>query len=381
VPAPATVYATDRELYIIKAPLSVKLESEYLRKRGESARHECSGAYPGVAERSEAVYRKLVLPRIQRAVRRAPEYAALRRVYFSRVAAEWYRDRAARRGGAYADIIDSYDITPWRQRRSWRPRDVFNRYVRSFKHGEFNLKRVSREGNLIMTRSYIFGGVDFTSVPLRQVNRAELKTLRPGIKRRLARALWRPTADRETGTIWLAGASFDRAKAATDPAFGHPTPATARPATIIAQHPSGDKRLGEHPVPRAPRSERTVHAARLHLPTFALTVSAQELSPSACRAPAADADAGATAGRRPVGCNPDRALPRRPRHARLTEHRRTSANAPKHADSLTRDIEVDAVRELVRFMVHASLTSVHRCLFVTGCRWLMIGGQLVRWGC
>lgn len=222
VPAEATVYESEGELYILKAPLSVQLEADYYRSRGTPPLlNRCGGVDPALQRRIEAVYRRLILSRVQRAVRRAPEFAALRRVYFSRIAAEWYRERAAARaGGAYADIVGSGDIAPWAPARSWTPRDVFDRYMRSVTEGEFNVKRRVRIGNFVNTATYVYGGVLFSDVPRRNVSRAELTAMRPGLARRIAGALSQPAVDPQSGEIWLAGASFDRTAAASDPAFG-----------------------------------------------------------------------------------------------------------------------------------------------------------------
>jgi hypothetical protein len=105
VPAPATVSDNRGELYILKAPLDVKMESDYRRRRpvaGAGAR-PCPGQPQALEERSEALYRRMILPHVQRAVGRRPEYAALRRVYLARVAAEWYRRLGAREGGAFVE--------------------------------------------------------------------------------------------------------------------------------------------------------------------------------------------------------------------------------------------------------------------------------------
>ena len=219
VPAPATVSENRGELYILKAPLDVKMESDYRRRRpvaGAGAR-PCPGQPQALEERSEALYRRMILPHVQRAVGRRPEYAALRRVYLARVAAEWYRRLGAREGGAFVEIIDSDDISRWVSKRRWRPRALFDQYVRSFRRGEFRVKRRTQEGNVVKTRTLVYGGVDFTSVPQQAVSAEGLRRLRPGLPAMLARSLSRPVVDRGRGEIWLAGASFDRRFAVGDP--------------------------------------------------------------------------------------------------------------------------------------------------------------------
>jgi len=219
VPAPATVSESRGELYILKAPLYVKMESEYRSTRARSASGErgCPGQSQALQQRTEALYRKMILPHVQRAVRGGPGYAALRRVYLARVAAEWYRRLGAREGGAFVEIIDSGDISRWRSKRAWRPRDVFDRYVRSFQRGEFRVTRRTRRGNVVRTSTLVYGGVDFTNVPRETVPVAELSSLRPKLPAMLARALSRPVVDRDRGETWLAGAGIDQTFATSDP--------------------------------------------------------------------------------------------------------------------------------------------------------------------
>jgi hypothetical protein len=219
VPAPATVSENRGELYILKAPLYVKMESDYRSTRAQSAggQRGCPGQSQALQQRAEALYRRMILPHVQRAVRSRPEYAALRRVYLARVAAEWYRRLGAREGGAFVEIIDSGDISRWRSKRAWRPRDVFDRYVRSFRRGEFRVTRHTRQGNLISTSTLVYGGVDFTNAPLKTVSATELRSLRPELPAMLVRALSRPVVDRNRGETWLAGASVGQTFATSEP--------------------------------------------------------------------------------------------------------------------------------------------------------------------
>ncbi len=217
VPAPATVSESRGELHILKAPLYVKMESDYRRRAGVPGVRSCPGQPQDVERRSEAVYRRLILPHVQRAVRRSPQYAALRRVYLSRVGAEWYRRLGSREGGAFGEIIDSGNISRWVSKRRWRPRDVFNRYVRSLRRGEFRVQRRMRRGNLVSTSTLVYGGVDFTEVPQQAISPTELRSRRPELAGTLVRALSRPAVERDRGDVWLAGASFERTYAAADP--------------------------------------------------------------------------------------------------------------------------------------------------------------------
>ena len=76
----------------------------------------------------------------------APEYADLRRVYVSRVAAQWYRERSQTKDTAYSDLIDTGDAGNWPLRESWTPKQVFDKYVKSYTKGEFNVTHRTRKG-------------------------------------------------------------------------------------------------------------------------------------------------------------------------------------------------------------------------------------------
>ncbi|MEU6017638.1 hypothetical protein ABZ826_27415 [Streptomyces sp. NPDC047515] len=69
----------------------MKMETQYLNARNPLGAHQagsCSQQEKSVEAHNESVFRGMILPRVERAVNTAPEYASLRRVYRSRVAAE-----------------------------------------------------------------------------------------------------------------------------------------------------------------------------------------------------------------------------------------------------------------------------------------------------
>ncbi|MEU4409704.1 nucleic acid/nucleotide deaminase domain-containing protein [Streptosporangium sp. NPDC023963] len=195
VPGPATVHEHGDELYILDAPLRVKLENEYLAGRdpGLTLPKGCAGQSERQSRQSERVFREMILSRVEKAVNTAPEYAALRRVYLSRVAAEWYRKRSRTASTTFTPLIDSGDIGPWTSRRPWKPVDVFDAYARSYKNGEF---KVTRDvGSL--RYSYFYGGVDFTTVSYGTATEADLRrrwSTLPGA--RGARSTWLTGASR-----------------------------------------------------------------------------------------------------------------------------------------------------------------------------------------
>ncbi len=129
VPKPATIREEGDGIYIQDAPLDVNLESQNV-PRGLSGNFSSSSAVDqSTLAQNESVFRKLILPRIVLAVNTAPEYAQLRRIYRSRVAAEWYRLRSQSHGTAYRDLINDGDVSSWPAHQDWSPRQIFDQYV------------------------------------------------------------------------------------------------------------------------------------------------------------------------------------------------------------------------------------------------------------
>ena len=60
-----------------------------------------------------------ILPKLIEGVNTNPEYAALRRVYLARVAAEWFRVRQGERPTSLGKVIGSGDVGPWAMPPGW----------------------------------------------------------------------------------------------------------------------------------------------------------------------------------------------------------------------------------------------------------------------
>ena len=69
VPAPATVREDGNALYIIDAPLNVKMESDYVKNVG-GVLDSCPQQSKSIQDHNEAVFRSLILPQIVKAVTR-----------------------------------------------------------------------------------------------------------------------------------------------------------------------------------------------------------------------------------------------------------------------------------------------------------------------
>ena len=212
LPATASVHQDGDKLYILDAPLDVKMETQYLKDNGASSAASCPEQDKATEDHNEALFRDLILPRLKKAINTAPEYADLRRVYLARVAAEWYRELSRTKDTTYGDLIDSGDIDSWRRTGDWQPTDTFDRYVDSYTKGEFKVTDRTTKGSTTYVRSYVYGGVDLTRIPLKTVTDDRFTSDFAGLPQSVDRSLNAPSAAAGDETVW----------------FGSPTPRQAR---------------------------------------------------------------------------------------------------------------------------------------------------------
>jgi hypothetical protein len=222
VPSPAQVYTTGDKFYILKAPLNVKMEADYLQMpKGQTAAVSCRKQDAATQAHNEALYRSLVLPKLVSMVNTDPSFADLRTIYRSRVAAEWYRNLSESKHTTYAGLIDQDNISPWTTTTGWSPEQTFQQYVTSYTKGEWHVTSTVNKGDYTYEYDYTYGGVDLTSVPIQQVSSAAFAAADPNLAQNVSQSLTAPTTD-DSGTVM----------------FGSPTPLQAEKAALAAQAPT-----------------------------------------------------------------------------------------------------------------------------------------------
>ncbi|OEJ43165.1 hypothetical protein AR457_02710 [Streptomyces agglomeratus] len=221
--APASVHKNGDKLYILDAPLDVKMETQYQQKTGASKAASCPQQDKAAEDRNERLFRSLILPKLKHSINTAPEYAELRRVYLARVAAEWYRELSRTKPTTYRDLVDKGDITPWQTESDWKPTDTFDQYVRSHTKGEFKVSKRTTSGNKIYVRTYSYGGVDLTRIPLRKVSDDRFAAQHAGLAKDIDQSLNAPRP--ASGGTVLLGAPTPRQAAGLGPSEEPTSPA------------------------------------------------------------------------------------------------------------------------------------------------------------
>jgi hypothetical protein len=193
LPAPAKVHETADELYILDAPLKVDTG------RMPDLSQSCPDRDPATEVRKDELFNTLILPKVEEAVNTAPEYAELRRVYMSRVAAEWLRARSAKQRTVVSPIIDSGKIGPWVSETPWNPREVFDRFLASYNNDYVTVQR--KYGEYTYDRAMPVGGVQFSQIQRLEVGKREFRERYPDRAKQVRRAQGR--AVRTGDEVWL----------------------------------------------------------------------------------------------------------------------------------------------------------------------------------
>jgi hypothetical protein len=217
VPGAVTVHESGDELHIVEAKLKLLTEATHLKAEPDSGIRTCPAGDPAIEAHNQKTYETLVLPRLEQAVNTAPEYAPLRRAYLGRVAAEWIRQRHAKGiPTSYDAVIDSDDVSRWQLTDGWTPKQTFDAFLTSHQKGDYTVTRRERQGNTIIERTFVTGGVDFSRIPMDRVDGATFGRVAPGRADQVAAAVSapRPGGDR----LWLGGET-EVAAGATDSAL------------------------------------------------------------------------------------------------------------------------------------------------------------------
>lgn len=200
MPEPATVRATDDTLYVLDAPLTVK--SQHLDTTDpRTGKPTCPGQTKEQADYNEALANRLLVPEMTKRVNDDPEYAALRRVYLSRVVAQWYREISAQRTTLFKPLIGDGWVAPYWPDKPWDPKTGWNEYIKEY---------AATHGTLIIdgqTYNVEYGGVDFSTAPETPMAAQQFSQSYPSLPRTVDRSITKPAHDPGTDATYAGGVS------------------------------------------------------------------------------------------------------------------------------------------------------------------------------
>jgi hypothetical protein len=169
---------------------------------------------------------EIMTPLVEEAVNTAPEYADLRRVYTSRIAAEWLRQRDAVRPGVFHDVIGSGDVTPWPVRDGWEPQDVYDEFLEARDTVQFRYEYEHGGQDYYMD---VTGGIEFPEAPRDPMPKAQFEQEHRTLPKTVEGAKFQAVADRDVEaapgeqTAWLGGGTLP------EPGEPEPSPTPTSP--------------------------------------------------------------------------------------------------------------------------------------------------------
>ncbi|CAM5250037.1 LPXTG cell wall anchor domain-containing protein [Streptomyces aurantiogriseus] len=255
-PKPAKVREQDGGIYILDAPLALKSTAQTTVTPGPGE-PICT---PDEAETkaAQAVIDRMIVPAVEKTINTAPQYADLRRVYTSRVAAEWIRQQDTRKETDFRPIINSNKVDRWPLRapnQNWDKNELFQKYRKIYTEGEFQYE-IPANGT---TQIYIVGGVDFSKSPKQNISRTQFNVENPTLDQTTKTSMKADdTSYRDTDTAYLGagvGGTNDTGGGGGDPSPA-PTPTPSKPGdddpTTPAPEPSASGGGGQgKPTPPA----------------------------------------------------------------------------------------------------------------------------------
>jgi hypothetical protein len=213
VPEPAEVREQDGGIYILDAPLKVNSVPQDFTTPSPNGTCNLTQAQH---ERVQELLDTMIVPDVEEKVNTDPRYADLRRVYTSRVAAEWIRQQDARQPTDYHSIINSNNVADWPlrgQNASWTPQQTYQEYLKSFTEGDYSYP-CQIEGR---NATCVMGGVDFSEAPKENIDQARFTTEHTYLPRTTDISLRAMTTDAENKDLLALGGSTATSQSDTGP--------------------------------------------------------------------------------------------------------------------------------------------------------------------
>jgi hypothetical protein len=213
VPEPAEVREQDGGIYILDAPLKVNSVPQDFSTPNPNGTCTLTQAQH---ERVQELLNTMIVPDIEKKVNTDPRYADLRRVYTSRVAAEWIRLQDTEQPTDYHSIINSNNVADWPlrgQNVSWTPQQTYQEYLKSFTEGDYSYP-CQVEGR---NATCVMGGVDFSKAPKENIDQARFTTEHTYLPRTTEISVRAMTEDAENKGLLALGSSTATSESDTGP--------------------------------------------------------------------------------------------------------------------------------------------------------------------
>ncbi|WP_438297611.1 hypothetical protein [Streptomyces sp. HUAS TT7] len=250
-PRKAKVREEDDGLYILDAPLEVKTVAQDYNSPGPGGGMPCK-LTKAQTDHNMDVYKRTLLPVVEKQVNEAPKYADLRRVYKARIGAEYVRQTVTKNprafAGSFNKILNSNQVGRWPlrgQNADWDKLTVWKQMKKSYTEGDFKYQ-IPVGGQVWV---YTVGGVDFSQQPQQPISQARFRVEKPNLPSVTKGARNEAVSYQDSGTTLIGG---DNSASGDDNPTPNPTPThTGKPTTPPTHTPQPTPTNGGHTPPPA----------------------------------------------------------------------------------------------------------------------------------
>lgn len=182
MPDEAMVYENGKAVYVVKSHLKVMLDEDHQSLRSKNY-NKVGSSKESILERKahalgSQVAREIILPEIEKEVNTGKNFASIRQIYQSLILAKWYKETI--KDGFLSKVyigqrrikgVDLSDLTIKEQ--------IYDRYVKAFKKGVFNLIKEEYDvaAQKTVPKKYFSGGEIFGKIPLKRTGHVLLGDL------------------------------------------------------------------------------------------------------------------------------------------------------------------------------------------------------------
>ncbi len=179
VPDKAYAYSNGSLIYIINASLTINSEPVMYHASFQVKNQDISTLSRGCIEelnRSAQEYaeyyknleERMIQPYVVADINTDEKYEDLREVYAALALAQWYKSKVTPHTDIFRDSLNSSSSAILKSQTPWHPKDIWDKYVYSFKNGEYkcweNTTTKTAKGTRTKISLHSAGGVEFKDI-------------------------------------------------------------------------------------------------------------------------------------------------------------------------------------------------------------------------
>ena len=179
VPDKAYAYSNGSLIYIINASLAINSEpvtdhssfqvkNQDINNLSRDCIEELNRSAQEYAEYYNNLEERMIQPYVVADINTDEKYEDLREVYAALALAQLYKSKVTPRTDIFRDSLDSSSASILKSQTPWQPKDIWDKYVYSFKNGEYkcweNTTAKTAKGIRTKIRLHSAGGVEFGDI-------------------------------------------------------------------------------------------------------------------------------------------------------------------------------------------------------------------------